>query len=1480
MVLARSRERLCRAPFVRVPAAVIASSSHSHTDMQPFFARLLAFPVIRLAALLSLAGLAAPVSAVPANPYDYTRTTSFTYNPDGTLATKTVEPNDASVCSTTTLSYDPQGNPAGMTVGPCAISSGAQLFLPRTATITRTAAPAQILIIDPDASMTQVSASVAAGTFISATQDPISTHPQEALEFDPRFGVQIKHTDMNRLVAIVLLDAFGRVIRETYPDHTSRVTFYCLNPSLIVDASSFSKGCPVPTFAEYSGTTGATYTHTELRDTADQKIGAFVRTYFDRLGRVARVATESFDGPNQPAAYRGAVVIKDVMFNNFGAQVAETRPYFLSSLSPSTTGSSDYGWTTAIFDDMDRVSEVHVTNPNATGPAELMPGYNTSTAQPTAKTTYKYVGQTTTTTNDAQQKRVEEHTAEGRVFRVTDDSGAQAAFLDDAFGNVMQTRDALGNVTSYSYDTTGHRLAEFDLDKGTTQGCYDALGQLKATQNATMRGSQVQSQCPPDVETGTTVAHADPAWTKFAYDLLGQPTQRSEPEMSSTWQYDTLIVGNAACGTGTTFGLLCESTTTTGIDRKTMRDVLNRTVARRVDAGTGKPSFGWGWSYGATNGRLAQTTYPTGLQVSYGYTTLGYASALNLTTPASIAPLPDAQGVTAAPGTIAGGTALWQAYVANALGATEQELFQNNVTERSRFEASTGHVVARSANLPTKNITDQQYSWDTIGNLKLRIDAHGDGNGAVIENFGFDNINRLTSYSLSGPNLLPGMTRDVALQYNALGQLLYKSDEGNYVYGASGGPNPHVLTNLIGAATTKYGWDLSGNVKSADGGKYRNLRYTSFDRVSYTDNGATGAAAITYNWLYDERHARINETRTFNGNSRSTWYSHPDDEGGLGFELETDSSPASQSNRHFLSIGGDVVGVLVSSDALPTLGSATSPPALANVTLRKVEYWHKDHLGSLIATTDHTGAATQNYSYDPFGKRRYTSGTYDEAGKLAVDWNPALNSGTARGFTLHEGLDDIGLVNMNGRIFDPTLGLFIQADKWVPHELSLQSFGRYTYAENNPLNVTDPSGFDTPQADEAWRLMEEALKRGSDLSKRGVQNAINTAKNGPASTSKGDPATQNQGSQPATQIECETGCQAGSTAPRVMSAHRDAVKGAKFAEDHFGDVVFAAVPGGLEAKEAKVGLEAAGAGAQRVVIKGESGLRSAAKGFMEFIERHSPSWFKRGCSCFVAGTPVLTDSGYKAIEKIAVGDLVQSRDPETGETALKPVADLILTEGKLLYRLTLRDSHGAVSHLDVTDNHPFRVKGRGWIDSAKLRVGMEVEAFDRSSMLRVLALKSLGRTEPTYNLTIEGFHTYFVGSLRAFVHNAGPCPTRLAGVPGRVQSRINLATGNSKAGMRHIAIEHFSGKPGKSQFSVSEEELRSLLGRQDVIDSPIVDILNQDEGIRFVRVVDVGQTIGTDKYSKSATSIMTVMSDRLGNIVTAFPGRLPAGKAP
>jgi len=72
----------------------------------------------------------------------------------------------------------------------------------------------------------------------------------------------------------------------------------------------------------------------------------------------------------------------------------------------------------------------------------------------------------------------------------------------------------------------------------------------------------------------------------------------------------------------------------------------------------------------------------------------------------------------------------------------------------------------------------------------------------------------------------------------------------------------------------------------------------------------------------------------------------------------------------------------------------------------------------------------------------------------------------SRGFTGHEHLENhkhpngaIGLIHMNGRVYDPELGVFLSADPFVQFSESTQGFNRYAYVGNNPLSYNDPRGY-------------------------------------------------------------------------------------------------------------------------------------------------------------------------------------------------------------------------------------------------------------------------------------------------------------------------------------------------------------------------------------------------------------------------------------
>jgi RHS repeat-associated protein len=91
-------------------------------------------------------------------------------------------------------------------------------------------------------------------------------------------------------------------------------------------------------------------------------------------------------------------------------------------------------------------------------------------------------------------------------------------------------------------------------------------------------------------------------------------------------------------------------------------------------------------------------------------------------------------------------------------------------------------------------------------------------------------------------------------------------------------------------------------------------------------------------------------------------------------------------------------------------------------------------------------------AYDPWGKRRNTNGLID-----ATDSINGLT--TDRGYTFHEHLDEMGIIHMNGRIYDPLIGRFMSADPFIQATYNLKSFNRYSYVWNNPMKLFDLDGY-------------------------------------------------------------------------------------------------------------------------------------------------------------------------------------------------------------------------------------------------------------------------------------------------------------------------------------------------------------------------------------------------------------------------------------
>ena len=149
-------------------------------------------------------------------------------------------------------------------------------------------------------------------------------------------------------------------------------------------------------------------------------------------------------------------------------------------------------------------------------------------------------------------------------------------------------------------------------------------------------------------------------------------------------------------------------------------------------------------------------------------------------------------------------------------------------------------------------------------------------------------------------------------------------------------------------------------------------------------------------------------------------------------------------------------------------------------------------------------------------------------------------------------------------------------------------------------------------------------------------------------------------------------------------------------------------------------------------------------------------------SCLVPGTLVQTATGLVPIEKIQVGDLVVSQDVETAELTLKPVLLTTIRPPKSTIKIT-----AGGDTIEATGGHLWWVSGHGWVKTRDLKPGMMLHTATGTS--EVASLTPNPTPQPTHNLVVDGFHTYFVGPQRVLSYDNTQVKPTLRQVPGHGQ---------------------------------------------------------------------------------------------------------------
>jgi RHS repeat-associated protein len=594
------------------------------------------------------------------------------------------------------------------------------------------------------------------------------------------------------------------------------------------------------------------------------------------------------------------------------------------------------------------------------------------------------------------------------LHRVTLEVRPDAGTIQHAYHGLSVTdTNQLSQIQTTVKNSRGEVVSVKDHLNQTTSFAYDPFGNLEITTDPL---SNVISNTYDLYGRKTAMSDPDMGNWNYGYDVLGHLTSQTNARLQTvTLTYDKLgrLTGRSEPDLTSNWtyddpnfgiGKLDTTGTSAGFQRNFTYDTLSRPIetAVTVDGST----YNTNSTYNG-QGKIGTVTYPSGLGVTYSFNTIGYLTSISDSTTTA---------------------AYWTANAYDAELHLTQQTFGNNVVTNKVYTANTGRISTIKAG-PGDSVQNLSFTFNTLGNLTQRVDAFTQ----TTDDLSYDGLNRLTQVITSNPSLPLNVTKTVT--YSAIGNITTKSDVGTYTYDPT---RVHAVASIApsgtGTVTASYTYDANGNMLT---GRGRTVTWTSFDMVEQITQGTNIINFPVDDNGYDSDHGRLKQTSS---DGSIKYYLNDSISGAMAEKIVGASQSVTWNN--YIMLGGEMV-------ALKVTGAVT-----------QTRYFHKDHLGSIVALTDESGAVVERDSFDAWGQRRTPVGQDDP-----LYPGQSITSQITRGYTGHEQLDSVGLVHMNGRIYDPVIGRMMSPDPTVQFPYDGQNYNRYAYVGNNPLSLTDPTGF-------------------------------------------------------------------------------------------------------------------------------------------------------------------------------------------------------------------------------------------------------------------------------------------------------------------------------------------------------------------------------------------------------------------------------------
>ena len=347
----------------------------------------------------------------------------------------------------------------------------------------------------------------------------------------------------------------------------------------------------------------------------------------------------------------------------------------------------------------------------------------------------------------------------------------------------------------------------------------------------------------------------------------------------------------------------------------------------------------------------------------------------------------------------------------------------------------------------------------------------------------------------------------------------------------------------------------------------------------------------------------------------------------------------------------------------------------------------KNIQGDILYIYNTSGTRLVTYTYDAWGKCYVT---YQNGGaSTAARYNPFRY----RGYYYDT---ETGFYYLNSRYYDPEVGRFLNADGYINGNGDLIGYNMFAYCGNNPVIGYDPLG--------EWNWGK--IAGGAFFAAIGALTVATVVLTGGSCL-------------PLVALAYATVATAGTLLVGIGASEMiEGVTDTNPLREYMGEDTYETV------KNASIAVAAMASAV--VSIGSEISI------------------------CFVEGTQIATGEGLVPIEDIQPGDLVLATDPDTGETALKPVVQTFRNETEEWIHVTVNGEE-----ITCTPNHPFYSPVKGWTSAIDLKAGDILVMLNGGYVVvEQVQHELLESPETTYNFEVADFHTYYVGDTEVLVHNA------------------------------------------------------------------------------------------------------------------------------